>query len=286
MIKDMERIKNMELRMKYSYSYFIYPYVIKESSYKKYIQKLMKSDKYEPKFFGKKKNLSIYNFFLPNIREYMFKSFGIAEKEVKTKNTLDDKLRENMFKDFPCTVFEYKIINNAQAKTGNEEGIFFKIEKMEIICFKSGICFLVMKTNIEDTNRFADLLNFNAKFRDINSENANLANYRNIKIQTSTFSDVKSLTDVIKEITGGMERAEKIDIDINRFLTYSYVCLDQEYCNESRNFNEIEKEFFKFANVLNSEFNSSYVNDRLKVVNLGNYTKVRNQQGRNKSTYI
>ena len=75
----------MELRMKYSYSYFIYPYVIKESSYKKYIQKLMKSDKYEPKFFGKKKNLSIYNFFLPNIREYMFKSFGIAEKKLKQK---------------------------------------------------------------------------------------------------------------------------------------------------------------------------------------------------------
>ena len=65
-----------------------------------------------------------------------------------------------------------------------------------------------------------------------------------------------------------------MDIDINRFFVYSYVCLDQEYWNETREFAEIEKEFYKFANVLNSEFNSTFDNDKLKTVNLGKYIKV------------
>lgn len=180
-----------------------------------------------------------------------------------------------MFKNLPCTMFEYKIGEDAQAKTGEEDGIFFKIDKIEVICFKTGICFLVMKTNIEDTDKFSDLLNFNVKFRAINSE---IQEYRNIKIQTSTFGDIKSLTDLIKEITGTSDFSKKFDIDINRFLTYSYVCLDQEYWNENRQFGEIEKEFYKYANVLNSEFNSEYVNDRLEVANLGKYTKLRNNE--------
>ena len=41
----------MELKMKYHYSYFIYPYVIKENNYNKYIQNLLKNEKCIPKFF-------------------------------------------------------------------------------------------------------------------------------------------------------------------------------------------------------------------------------------------
>lgn len=153
-------------------------------------------------------------------------------------------------------------------------GIFFKIQKIEIICFNTGICFLAIKTNIEDTDRFSDLLNFNYKFRDINSEVSENLGYSKIKIQTGTFSDIKELSELIKELTGNPVDSKNIDIDINRFLIYSYVCIDQEYWNEAHDFLGIQKEFYKFANVLNSEFNSSYNNDRLKTVNLGNYIKV------------
>lgn len=153
-------------------------------------------------------------------------------------------------------------------------GIFFKIQNIEIICFKTGICFLAMKTILEDTNRFSDILNFNMKFRDINSEAMGDEAYRNIKIQTDTFSDIKMLSDLIKEIAGRTDEAKKIDIDVNRFLVYSYVCIDQEYWNEQNHFSDIQKEFFKFANILSSEFNSSFNNDMLKTVSLGNYIKV------------
>ena len=262
----------MELKMKYHYSYFIYPYVIKENNYSKYIQRLLRNNKYTPKFFARERELSIYNYFLPNIREYMFRTFSFANKSKEFRDNIDNALRENIFKTSPCTMFEYNLGLDAQAKTDEEDGIFFKIQKIEVICFENGICFLVIKTNIEDTDKFSDLLNFNFKFRDINSDVVRA--YNNIKIQTSTFGDIRKLSEIIREVTGNPKDSEKLDVDINRFLTYSYVCLNQEYWSNKNDFNEIEKEFFKYANVLNSEFNSSFDNDRLKVINLGDYIKV------------
>ena len=41
------------------------------------------------------------------------------------------------------------IKKDIQGKTAERNGIFFKIPKVEIICFNTGICFLCIKTNIE-----------------------------------------------------------------------------------------------------------------------------------------
>lgn len=264
----------MKLKMKYHYSYFIYPYVVKENNYNKYVQRLLKNQKCRPQYFKREKNLSLYNFFLPTVRDYMFKTFGMATNNKEFNTELELKIRDNAFKSSPCAMFEYDIGLDAQAKTEGEDGIFFKIQKIEIICFKTGICFLAIKTDIEDSERFSDLLNFNVKFRDINTEVLGANSFNNIKIQSSTFGDVRRLSEIIREITGSIEDAKKIDMDINRFLTYSYVCLDQENWNEYKPFSEIEKEFFKFANVLNSEFNSNFENERLKIADLGKYIKI------------
>ncbi len=264
----------MELKIKYHYSYFIYPYVVKKEKYNKYMQKLLKNSKCMLKIFEKRKNSSMYSYFLPTIREYMFKSFGFADSNTKIFNSLGVTLKANMLSQTPCTVFEYDIGQNAQAKAGEEDGIFFRIEKIEIICFNTGICFLVLKTNVEDTDKFSDLLNFNFKFRDINSEINEGLTLSKIKIQTGTFNDIKKLSELIRELTGNLGESKKIDIDTNRFLIYSYACIDQEYWNNEHDFTGIQKEFFKFANVLNSEFNSSFNNDRLKTVSLGEYIKV------------
>lgn len=264
----------MELKMKYHYSYFLYPFVVKKERYNKYMQRLLRNSKCTLKVVEKRRNFSMYNYFLPTVREYMFKSFGFASENLKAFDALDTKLKANMLEKNPCTTFEYNLEQDIQAKTGDEDGIFFKIQKIEIICFNTGICFLILKTNIEETDNFSDLLNFNYMFRDINSEVNDNFGYNKIKLQTDTFSDVKKLSELIYELTESPVDAKKIDIDVNRFLTYSYVCLDQEYWNENKNFKEIEKEFFKYANVLNSEFNSSFNNVRLKTVELGNYIRV------------
>ncbi len=76
----------MELRMKYHYSYFIYPYVVKENRYRKYIQGLLKNSKCTLKTFEKRKNFSMYNYFLPTIRNFMFRSFEFAGNMRKFEN--------------------------------------------------------------------------------------------------------------------------------------------------------------------------------------------------------
>lgn len=264
----------MELKTNYSYSYFIYPYIIKENKYKKYILKLVSDKKCNIKFYNVQKDVEIYNFFLPQIKEYMFSTFGFMGRDLRSFNMLNTKLKANILSSYPCVMFEYNLGKDIQAKAGEENGIFFKIQKIELICFKTGICFLCMKTNVEDSNNFSDILNFNYKFRDINN-NLKQKNNENIRIQTDTFQDVKKISELIRNLTwSNINYTGKIDLDTNRFFTYSYACIDQEYWKEEKDFDKIKKEFSKYANVLTSEFNSNFENENLKIANLGKYIKI------------
>ena len=77
------------------------------------------------------------------------------------------------------TCFEYYLDEDVQGKMGEENGIFFDVEKIEIICFKTGICFLSLKTHIDGTESFSDILDFNYRFKTLCSEFSNLKDYKN-----------------------------------------------------------------------------------------------------------
>ena len=264
----------MELKTNYNYSYFIYPYIIKEDKYKKYIFKLLNDKKINIKFFDIQKDIEIYNYFLPQIKEYMFSTFGFMDKDKRGFDKLDLKLKTNILSNYPCIMFEYNLEKDIQAKAGEESGIFFNVSKIELICFKTGICFLCIKTSIEGSKYFGDLLNFNYKFRDINN-NLKYKDYENIKLQTDTFQDSKNISEIIRDITwSNIDSSKNIDINTNRFYTYSYACLDQEYWKTEEDFEKIKKDFYKYANVLSNDFNSNFENENLKEVNLGKYIKI------------
>lgn len=166
---------------------------------------------------------------------------------------------------------------DVQGKAGKEESIFFKIQKIEIICFQTGICFLNIKTNVEDSKEFSDVLNFNYKFKDIHSELKGLKEFENIKIQTNHLSDIQELSKIIEDITGRANGADDYDIDTNRFLTYSYTCIEGEYWNNTKNFEEISHEFFKYSHILPSSYNSSFDkefgSENLKILSKWNYVR-------------
>lgn len=170
-------------------------------------------------------------------------------------------------------MFEYKLEKNIQGKTGEEHGIFFDIGQIDIICFNTGICFLCIKTSILNSNKFSDVLNFNYKFRDINQE-FKTRQYDRIKIQTNTFDDVKEMSDLIKDITGTNSDAIRYGIDTERFFTYSYVCLDQEYWNEYRKFENIENDFIKYTNVLPTENITNFIKDESVAISEWKYAKI------------
>ena len=264
----------MELKTKYQYTYFIYPFAIKESKYTRYLLKLLKDENCNLRVFRKDKDIDIYSYFSHRARNYMFSSFNLSKTRLAKLDELPLDTKAAILAKNPCTIFEYTIKKDIQGKTAERNGIFFKIPKIEIICFNTGICFLCIKTNIEESDKFVDLLNFNYKFRDINQEFANLNNYDNIRVQADCFEDVKSFKEFIEDLTGPTTESLKLEIDTERFLTYSYVCIDQENWNNSNEFDRIRNSYIKYLNILPNDNNVNYEKEEMKVISKWKYAKL------------
>ncbi len=239
----------MELKTKYQYTYFIYPYLIEENHYKNYIYKLLKNKKCNLKIFEPERDIKLDSYFLPEIKSKMFWPLNMNKEYLKNYQTLDLKMKATLLSKKYCTVFEYCIEKDIPGKIGEKDGIFFDINKVEIVCFNTGICFLIMKTALQTGASFSDVLNFNYKFRDIQSKVHHTKEYEKIKIQTQQFDNMQKFSDFLMQITGKNIIAPKINLDTNRLITYSYVCLDQELWNEESDILNLQKEFEKYRTV-------------------------------------
>ncbi|MCI8759891.1 MAG: hypothetical protein HFJ34_01990 [Clostridia bacterium] len=264
----------MELKTNYQYTYFIHPFVIKDGKYQSYMLKMIKNKNCELKVFQKEKDLKLYQYFLPKIREFLFSSFSYGANKRRKLEELPIETRAALLAKNPCNIFEYTLKKDIQGKIDKSNGIFFNIQKIEIICFSTGICFLAIKTNVEEYTEFSNVLNFNYKFRDINHELKNLENYDNIRIQTDTFADTKTFQELIREITGSSIEATRLNIDTERFLTYSYVCINQEAWNQADQFNEIKYQFIKYANILPADNSREYEYEEIKTFSKWKYAKL------------
>lgn len=264
----------MELKTNYQYTYFIHPFIIKDGKYQKYILKMLKDKNCELKVFQKEKDLKLYQYFLPKTREFLFSSFSYGNNKKKKLEELPIETRAAVLAKNSCNIFEYTLKKDIQGKVEQNNGIFFNILKIEVICFSTGICFLAIKTNVEEDEDFANVLNFNYKFRDINNEYLNLETYDNIRIQTDSFSDVKIFQDFIHDITGLNTEAARLDIDTERFLTYSYVCINQDAWNNNHPFEELKYQFIKYANILPADNSRDYEYEKVKTFSKWKYAKL------------
>ena len=264
----------MELKTNYQYTYFIHPFVIKENKYQKYILRMLKDKNCELKIFQKVKDLKLYQYFLPKIREFLFSSFRYSNAKLKKLDELPIETRAALLSKNPCNIFEYTLEKDIQGKLEHESGIFFNIQKIEIICFSTGICFLAIKTDLENSTDFNNILNFNYKFKDINNDLFTLENYDNIRIQTDSYSSTKTFQEFIRNITGLNADAAKLNIDTERFLVYSYVCIDQENWNDSKNFDEIKYQFTKYANILPADNNRDFEYEKIQIFSRWKYAKL------------
>lgn len=262
----------MELKMNYQYTYFIHPFVVKESKYQRYILSLLKDKRFKLKVFQKGKDFDLYKYFSPKMRDFLFSSFSHSKLKLDKLEELPEDTKSAILSKYPCTIFEYELKEDIQGKA-EDKGIFFKIQKVEVICFNTGICFFSMKTNIEDSQNFSDILNFNYKFRDIKQENT-LKGYDKIYLQTSTFSSINKLTEFIKDITGSDVETMKLDIDTQRFLTYSYACIDSEFWNSNKSFEDIEYNFIKYANFLPADNSADLKADEATTFSEWKYAKM------------
>ncbi len=263
----------MELKTKFQYTYFIYPYMVKKTRYTRYIQKLLRNTRCTMRIFEKTKDAGIYSYFNPKIRNYMFSTFNFNKAKIKKLDELSEDTKAAILSKMPCIVFEYNLSKDIQGKTDMQDGIFFKIQKLEIICFNTGICFLSIKTNVEDSESFSDILNFNYKFRSINSGEV-LTDFDNVKIQTDSFEDIKTFRNFISDLTGtNLLEVNNIDIDTQKFLTFGYVCIDQSNWGDVYQFDTIKSNYIKYLKILPNDNNVTYSSD-MKIIEKWNYAKL------------
>lgn len=264
----------MELKTNYQYTYFVHPFILKDGKYQKYLLKMLKDKNCKLKIFQKEKDLRLYKYFLPKIREFLFSSFSFSNNKLKKLEELPVETQAALLSKYSCNIFEHTLKKDIQGKVEDKKGIFFNIQKIEIICFSTGICFLCMKTNVEEYAEFSNILNFNYKFKDLNQETADLDGYDNIRLQTDSFSDVESFRDFIKNITGSNIEAMKLNLDTEKFLTYSYSCIDQSAWNQENGFEAIEHNFIKYANILPADNSRNFELEKVKTFSKWKYAKL------------
>lgn len=245
----------MELKVKYQYTYFIKPFLINESKYEKYLLSLLNNKNCKLKIFEKERDLNLCSYFIQNIREYFFPTFSFNRDKINNLERLDNKTKAIVLSKLHCNVFEYNFDTKIQGKVSDNEGIFFNINKMEIICFDTGVCFLAIKTDVDNSEKFSDLLNFNYRFKDINSDFTKLRDFTNIKIQTDKFSNMTELSNFINSVIGVNNNSiglKDVDLYNKRFFVYTYSCIDQDNWNTEEDFENIQSDFLRYSNVLSS----------------------------------
>ena len=238
----------MELKPKYQYSYFIKPYIIEKDNYENYIEKLLDNQKIKIKEFERERDLDIYTYFLPNIRENIFKTFTFKlDEDIKSK-------KEKLEKILKLSVinFSYELDKNIEINEKREDGLVFGVNKIEIMCFNTGVCFLILKTYVDNVKEFCDILNFNYRFKEINSEFLSLKNFEKINLKVDNFEDIDNLKNVLYNIT---DNNLKNEIDDENFYVYSYACIDGEVWSKDSDFEKFKFDFYKFANLLQGNNN-------------------------------
>lgn len=240
----------MELSTKYQYTYFIYPYVIDSKRYHSYLQNLLRNKRYKWIVFETAKDMNLYQYFLPDIRKSMFWPFELTKDGIKSFEKLNVELKANLLAEHDCNIFEYELPKDLQGKIGEKGGIFFDISDIKLVCYKTGICFLLLKTNLVENKNFTDVLNFNYKFREITSKTYKMKEYENIKLQSDNFKDVQEISNLIKEIIGNQNDTNNINVDDEKMLVYSYTCLDQSSWNDETSQEIIDGLFEKYRLLL------------------------------------
>lgn len=261
----------MNLKISSHYSYFVYPFMVSDGKYNEFIGKLL-SDDVIWEFKVKDDNIDLYSnaYFLPYVKKFLFPTlYWNDEYRNSYKNMSCDK-KVKIVSELSCAYFSYKIKNeNDSYFKLSDTKLNFKISNMNMICFNSGVCFLVIKTKLEKDGEISsnDVLNFNHKFRTINPRYLKKQKYSEMFLLNREFGDVKEFSGCINKLLYGFEDIEKVNIYFDRMFVYSYMCISKDDWNEGTQINQIIDVFYKFKEVLKGDYDLNFDDNYVKLNN-------------------
>lgn len=260
----------MNLKVQFQYTKFIYPFIVTNSRYKDFLGKFLEKDSgWNFQISHSDSDINTHAYFLPYVKKFLFPTLYWKHEFKQNFINLDHKRKVNSICKLPSATFEYKMEGDFNKNfVLNETGVNFDLSHISLVCFDPGICFLIIKTEIDTTksNFSNDILDFNYKFRTINPRYLKKKKTEGIFLNSSEFEHVEDLSGFIDKLLHGFEDVEKENVYFDRLFTYSYMCLDESEWNENKDLSEIVNEFYKFQYILpgnyGSTFDSEFMNSK------------------------
>lgn len=246
----------MPLSARYQYTHFIYPFLIERNKYSGFLHNLINQDKHwKLKIHEQKEDEETYNFFLPYMRKFLFPTLFWSNDFIKNYKTMSNTSKANVLKKASCVTFDYNLDKFKVGTVSKKRyGVIdFDIISIKMICFEPGVCFLDIKTEVEDEGENVDfdkILDFNNMFREVSPRGEGKGK---LNIKAKGIDNVNDITIFIKSIISGYESEDIEKIYYDKMFTYSYVCLDKEDWNEETNFENLKNDFYKFQYVVDSK---------------------------------
>ncbi len=265
----------MSLSAKYQYTHFIYPFIIEKDKYSSFINNLLEQDKnWKLKIHEIREDEEAYNFFLPYMRKFLFPTLFWSNDFIKKYKSMANPKKANILKRSSCVTFDFNLDNIKVGTVSKKRyGIIdFNIISIKVICFEPGVCFLDIKTEVEDDNEnidFDKILDFNSIFRGVSPRNDSKDK---LNIKAKGIDNIHDITIFIKSIISGFESNDLNKIYYDKMFTYSYVCLDKEDWNENTNFENLKNDFYKFQYVTDSK-SSAIFNNHCKKLEENTYSR-------------
>lgn len=253
----------MTLEAKYQYTHFIYPFIIKDKKYKDFLKTiLIKESQWTFNFDEYFKDESLYGFFLPYMRKFLFPTLFLSKDDIRNFKSLSLNKKASLLSNTSCISFEYNLSN---IKTGHVSGreynaINFDISSIRLICFQSGICFLDIKTQVDEDKdyiEFSKILDFNHFFRLLTPKVIS-SNINNVNIKGKNIDKIANISLFINSVMSGFEDNDIEKIFYDKMFTYTYVCIDQKYWSNYEDFEKIKNDFFKLQYVIDGKNSSEF----------------------------
>lgn len=254
----------MELKAKYQYTHFIYPFVVEDKKYVNFINSLLaKNRQWKMSIREHKNNEELYNFYLPYMRRFLFPTLFWSNDYRKQFKGMNLIKKSYIVSKLSCVTFEYNLSN---IKTGTVKEkrigeIDFDISKISLICFEPGICFLDIKTELEYDDDYIDfnkILDFNHYFRNL-TPRAVSSYASNAILKAKNIDKVENIAKFIKSVISEYETNDLEKIYYDKMFTYSYVCVDN--WKQEKDFENMKNEFYKYQYVMESKSTAIFNKD-------------------------
>ena len=250
----------------------IYPYLIDEKRMAGYYELLLE-DKFNLKIFDKKKDKEIYDYFLPNIKKYLFWSFDLNQKEeIKEYKKMKNDLKAAVCSSYACNVFE------------KEDNL--------VICFSTGVCFAILTDEklLKSLTKYESL----KEMEEINLRSSDVYEFPDDK-EEHKYAYILELYKLIylKKLSRDLQEPDLFDKTRNDFVKFTQEVFDitetdkDQFCNKLKEKYNLDKLYISLENQFDLLYKNNKLNENLiykrfiiillvvlviiGIINLGNY---------------